>query len=953
MTFYSFRFADFKPNITSLLNLPWYIGISTWPPRCTTNIIVIHYDPIRTTSQTIPSKSIIMTINTRSLAGKNPTNLDSLDDFPPLGLELLGKGNKQKKTPTTVDNNHKKTRLNGTTPNKKSEENTLVVRKVNKATGEKALSKEPPMATKNPIQDHDAQSTKEKDMMELDINPTQPDVTVNDKSTTPTTDTSSEEKPPRNKAEAMASAVDSLVRKLDTTLKRSETNLTKINPEGKSSSIEGENSLKFSVGTSFKEKTVDSHVKKLPKTRNSMTPTVTKKPTAIANEPRDVAAKKTTTYAKAAEKPTTLTATAFANPPPLGIAPEPVNHLYSFVARVVISVPNCSSFQYKIMNLLAYGMNIFRQHDPQAAYLKISDKDRQAATIQELPKLTDFLKDWSYFEHSIEEFKNFRLDAGKTKKYRGSVLIGCNVEPKTLLEDTFLDLDNDLDDNLGGGKITFEYKKMQSVDTDRNWILFGVPSKTHPESFGDLLKPFLFDCLIKMRDKNPDKYSSKKYHKNIPEFVINIMYVQNVLFEMTKGLPAFAKICIHIEIKQSDKEFFQELFRFIGLAKLEKKRFGQFARFYYAPPPGSMMSAKEQLGFMLQNHVAIIRSLGKIALPGILLPDKKFTFQMKPDSDGDPRKPVHMSLRRMLMTQRIGRPRVWQCILPNASGGWDGYYANGHGCEEHRVQALLWAGCIPAHVRFYLLRKGVEVQCVTDFINQCFTVDAAADALNARLIKGEVFTASAASAVTMRNDIESSGWVDVLLGQNTTSTTVLSRPKIALRINEDLSAHNFSIDRNPEIAETDSVAYSTSGDTTLGDGNFTVAEEDDEEIEIIDHARDDATLSTTGSGDSNIWDQKQAASIGNKEPSQENMESEEMHVDAATPYHPPATITTTASTTHTDQLSDLLEQIAILQGKNDKLMAAVAKSTATTSGSHPSNPQSNKLDAGTGGGGDY
>ncbi len=298
-------------------------------------------------------------------------------------------------------------------------------------------------------------------------------------------------------------------------------------------------------------------------------------------------------------------------------------------------------------------MNILRQCDPTAAYLSITDPDKQAATIQELPKIQDFLRDWSCFEHTLAEFKHFTLEPGKTKKYQGSVMIGCNIDPKQLLEDSLLDLDRDLDASIGGGKITLEYKKMQVVDTDRNWVLFNVPGETDPELFGNMLRPFLQQAMRKMRDKNPKKYAASVYAGTLPDFVINIMY-PNVPFKMSEGLPSHAKLCIHIEIRQSDMELFKNLFNYILLAKLDKKFLGQFARFYYGCPPGATMTKKEEFGSMLQNHVAVIRSLGKVALPGIMHPDKIWPCRLANDAKNEPRETVHLSLRRILMKQQIG-----------------------------------------------------------------------------------------------------------------------------------------------------------------------------------------------------------------------------------------------------------------------------------------------------------
>lgn len=768
----------------------------------------------------------------------------------------------------------------------------------------------------------------------------------------------------------ISTAARSLSRKLDSALKKADDEVTYIDPTTATkatlatgctdkqwtpkSTESGKKELTFQIGTSFNNATVDSQLKRPSKSSPEVQSTApstapARKPWGSDSTATYSAATKAAPVTKPAPRITAVKQAAppkYQDPPPQGQLPEPAFHTYTFVARTQISVPTCTSFQYKVMNLLAYAMNILRQYDPSATYLHITDNTKQAATIQELPKLQDFLNDWSYFEHTKEDFRHFNLEPGKFKRYFGSVLIGCTMDPKTLLSESFLDLDRDIDLNIGGGKITLEYKQMQAVDTDRNWILFGVPSDTHPESFGNMLKPFLQNAMWKMRDKNPSKYKAAKYSSPLPQFVVNIMYVQNVPFRMTEKLPAWAKKCIHIEIRQSDRDLFKEIFRFVTISHLDKRLLGNFARFYYGPTPGSQMTEKEDLGKMLQNHVAVVRSMGKVALPGITYPDKIMQCQMANDEEGDPRDPVHISLRRILMKQRIGYPKVWQCILPNAGGGWDGYYANGLGCEQHRKQALTWAICVPAHLRFHLLRKGVLVESMADFINQVFAPDAASEAFSAKLIKGEVYTYGAASAESMRNDIISCRWIDVTLGQageSTETNAPLSRPAITLKHNGDLSAHNFTVDHFPAVEDTNSVAYSTSGETTLGDGDYEGPETEVQVVEMTERGNEDddkSFLSMDGSTESEIWNSKKKKA--------DTTYIENIRIMDEIP--PPAAV---AANIRNDELAALLIEIDRLRTTNRALMDAAASSQpASNLESHSTTqPPEKPGDTGEGSGG--
>ena len=473
--------------------------------------------------------------------------------------------------------------------------------------------------------------------------------------------------------------------------------------------------------------------------------------------------------------------------------------------------------------------------------------------------------------------------------------------------------------NIEGGRVTLEYKEMQAVDTDRHWILFGVPSETNPDSFSKILKPFLTGELARMKEKNPMKYTGLKF-MSLPDFAVSVMYIQNVPFKMTEGLPAYAKQCIHIEIRQTDKELSKELFKFITLSKSDKKYFGQFTRFHYGCPPGSSLTERETLGGMLQNHITAIRSIGKVALPSVLHPHKVISCVRD-----TPEPTVEISLRRIMIKQKTGRIKVWQCILPNSGGGWDGYYADGFGCSEHKSQAQHWALCITAHLHFHLICRGIQVESVKEFIDSVFTNDAAQEAFGTKLIDGTVFTQSAASAASMRLDIEKCSWVNVNLGISGADTNpmVLSRPVIALRENGDLAAHNFTTDRYPIAPDSNSVAYSTSS-TTLGEEIIDIDKELIKDAEIVETNNDDNTIATEGSTDSQIWGRDDASDFN--APIIDNIQDMIQN--------------TQPSAVNQDQLADLLRQIAVLKESNDRLLAASTLiNNSSTPVSHPTSDQ--------------
>ena len=201
----------------------------------------------------------------------------------------------------------------------------------------------------------------------------------------------------------------------------------------------------------------------------------------------------------------------------------------------------------------------------------------------------------------------------------------------------------------------------------------------------------------------------------------------------------------------------------MAIIKQDKMLFGEFARFYKGPGIGANNSDKQPLGLLLQSHIAIVQSLAKVPLTGLMFLDMEHDLELAPDAEGHPRETVTLSLQQILMKRKIGKPHVWQCILPRHGGGWEGYHVNGRGCEDHRVEALTWSECLSAHIRFHLLKRGVTATSMEDAINLSFTVNSAIEAFGAKLIKGKIFTAGNASAMTLAKDLEGS-WVNIGLG---------------------------------------------------------------------------------------------------------------------------------------------------------------------------------------------
>ena len=282
------------------------------------------------------------------------------------------------------------------------------------------------------------------------------------------------------------------------------------------------------------------------------------------------------------------------------------------------------------------------------------------------------------------------LKNGHTKQFTGSVWLGSDYDSKELLSSVYLLLGQVIPH--GGGKVKFTYKELRDVDTKRDLILFGIPADVNTSAFKHMLQSFLWSAMSMMNAKNPQKFSHVTYGTNVPEFVILSDWLLNAPYQEkaeTEGIPFWCNECIQIESQDSDQEILWNVLNHMSITKQDKTPFGEFAWFVKGPRVGVSNANKQPLGLLLQSHIAIVRSLTMVPLNGLMFPDIEHEMHLAPDEENKPRELVTLSLQQILMKRRIGRPHVWQCILPRHSGGWEGNHLNGKGCKEHRVDVLI------------------------------------------------------------------------------------------------------------------------------------------------------------------------------------------------------------------------------------------------------------------------
>ena len=100
-----------------------------------------------------------------------------------------------------------------------------------------------------------------------------------------------------------------------------------------------------------------------------------------------------------------------------------------------------------------------------------------------------------------------------------------------------------------------------------------------------------------------------------------------------------------------------------------------------------------------------------------------------------------------------------------ADGGWGGFYTAGERCESHKLLAPAMASCLAAHLKFHLLKRGIEIESALNMVKKSFTNAAAIEADNAKLVGGEVMTEAKARLRKKFAKMEGpNSWLDITLG---------------------------------------------------------------------------------------------------------------------------------------------------------------------------------------------
>jgi hypothetical protein len=309
---------------------------------------------------------------------------------------------------------------------------------------------------------------------------------------------------------------------------------------------------------------------------------------------------------------------------------------------------------------------------------------------------------------------------------------------------------------------------MQVLRTSKKIILVGVPTNVDSESLGCTLCATMEEARITMVNKNPPKFGAID---KTPRFALSTDFVKNTPYAERSDdnkIPFWAKTPWHLECRESDEGHIEAILSYMyrsgRMAFILDK-----ASFHHLNPGSDATAGERDINAgIVTRHIAMIRSMGRVNLKGLNSPDKPALLQ-RFDNEYPTKldKEVNKLVRDVLMREcRTDKTLVWCLVAHSREHEWVGYYRKGVGNDSHQKYAVSWSGSLSAHLRYFLLRRGLHAAGINQLIKQSFNYDAIVDVANAVQKDGKVISREEEAA---KQKLEASdkknSWVDIRLGQ--------------------------------------------------------------------------------------------------------------------------------------------------------------------------------------------
>ncbi len=177
------------------------------------------------------------------------------------------------------------------------------------------------------------------------------------------------------------------------------------------------------------------------------------------------------------------------------------------------------------------------------------------------------------------------------------------------------------------------YKQVQSLYTAKNLIIIGVPTNTNADSLQNLMLGKMEEARQKMVAQSPSKYGSLT---KVPQFVINKDYIRNTSYAERSDnddIPFWAWMPFHLEYLAVDEEKLDQILAYMYHSRHFQGLFGDAAFFHRNPGVDATAGDQGILAGVLMQHIAMVQSMSRVILKGLVHPDRQHLIQRMDEDD--------------------------------------------------------------------------------------------------------------------------------------------------------------------------------------------------------------------------------------------------------------------------------------------------------------------------------
>jgi hypothetical protein len=212
-------------------------------------------------------------------------------------------------------------------------------------------------------------------------------------------------------------------------------------------------------------------------------------------------------------------------------------------------------------------------------------------------------------------------------------------------------------------------KQVQSLYTAKNLILIGVPTNTDAESLQNLMLGKMEEARQKMVARSPSKYGSLT---KVPQFVINKDYIRNTPYAErldNDDIPFWAWKPFHLEYLAVDEKKLDQILAYMYHLRRFQRLLGDAAFFHRNPGVDATTGDQGILAGVLMRHIAMVQSMSRVILKGLVHPDWQHLIQWMDKED-----PTEIDIEvsrfvcEIMMGNKIHGTKVWVLIAQVPDG---------------------------------------------------------------------------------------------------------------------------------------------------------------------------------------------------------------------------------------------------------------------------------------------